>query len=248
MIAIILAAGSGRRLKTNKPKGMLNIYGKPLIQYSIDALQSAGIKQIIVATGYGASYFHSYFSQIKSSVEFIHNPEFHNSGSLFTLYLVLKTLNKDEDLLILDSDIIYNIDEFIEYIKMPYKNAVMVTNVPDGRYDACYVDEDIYSNLSKISKNMNQVKNQVDDLWEHIGITKVSYKLIPELINYCEVKFKTSSGMKHEYDYAFENLNEKFKVVKYKDYIWSEADDNEQLNFMLTNVYPKLNLYYINEA
>ena len=36
MKAIILAAGSGRRLRIHKPKGMLNIGGKPLIEYSIN--------------------------------------------------------------------------------------------------------------------------------------------------------------------------------------------------------------------
>lgn len=246
MIAIILAAGSGRRLKTNKPKGMLNIGNKPLIDYSIRCLKMVGINEIIIATGYGSNYYDRYFSVsgLKNELSFCHNPEFDHSGSLYTLYLCLKSLKKNQDLVILDSDIIYNADEFIDFIKMPFKDAVLATNVPEGRYDACYVESGISDHLIKITKNINYItSNNANEYWEYIGITKTSAESIPQLIHYAEQKMSFNGSLDHEYDYAFESIDRNYKVIKYKDYVWSEADDNEQLNYMITNIYPKLNLY-----
>ena len=54
MIAMILAAGRGERMRplTNTiPKPLLEIRGKPLIVYQIEALAKAGIKQLVINTG-----------------------------------------------------------------------------------------------------------------------------------------------------------------------------------------------------
>lgn len=53
--AVILAAGEGRRLRpftVNKPKAMLGIAGKPLIQYVLESLAENGIRDIILVVGY----------------------------------------------------------------------------------------------------------------------------------------------------------------------------------------------------
>lgn len=49
---IILAAGKGSRMKTNLPKCAYPILGKPMIQYSIAALKSASIDDIIIVVGH----------------------------------------------------------------------------------------------------------------------------------------------------------------------------------------------------
>ena len=61
--AIILAAGEGRRLRpftVNKPKAMLAIAGKPIIQYVIEALSQNGIRDIICIIGYQHEQITSY--------------------------------------------------------------------------------------------------------------------------------------------------------------------------------------------
>jgi len=53
--AIILAAGEGRRLRPftlNRPKAMIFIAGKPIIQYVIESLASNGIQDIKLIVGY----------------------------------------------------------------------------------------------------------------------------------------------------------------------------------------------------
>ena len=41
--AVILAAGKGTRMKSDLPKVLHHIYGKPLVGYVIDAAKNTGI-------------------------------------------------------------------------------------------------------------------------------------------------------------------------------------------------------------
>ena len=61
MHAMILAAGHGERmlnLTNDKPKSLLEIAGKPLIIYQIEALVLAGVKKIVINTGKFGNQIH----------------------------------------------------------------------------------------------------------------------------------------------------------------------------------------------
>ena len=49
-VALIVAAGSGRRLGADRPKALVQLAGRPLLQWSIDVLAGVvGIEQLVVA-------------------------------------------------------------------------------------------------------------------------------------------------------------------------------------------------------
>lgn len=53
--AVILAAGEGQRLRpftVTKPKAMLSVAGKPILQYVVEALSKNGIRHIVIVVGY----------------------------------------------------------------------------------------------------------------------------------------------------------------------------------------------------
>ncbi len=52
--ALILAAGRGTRMKSETPKVLHELLGKPLIEHVLDSLSAAGINDAIVVTGYGS--------------------------------------------------------------------------------------------------------------------------------------------------------------------------------------------------
>jgi len=54
-LAIILAAGKGKRMGSDLPKVLVPVCGRPMIRYVIDAVRAAGVKQIIVVVGYMAA-------------------------------------------------------------------------------------------------------------------------------------------------------------------------------------------------
>ncbi|MCX6831263.1 MAG: sugar phosphate nucleotidyltransferase [candidate division Zixibacteria bacterium] len=53
IIAVVLAAGKGKRMKSELPKVLLPIAGRPLITYLTDTLKSLGLQQIVLVVGYG---------------------------------------------------------------------------------------------------------------------------------------------------------------------------------------------------
>jgi 2-C-methyl-D-erythritol 4-phosphate cytidylyltransferase len=54
-VALIVAAGSGERLRADVPKALVRLAGRPLLQWSIDALQAVpALAQIVVALPPGA--------------------------------------------------------------------------------------------------------------------------------------------------------------------------------------------------
>lgn len=64
MKAVILAAGEGNRLKpitSTRPKPMIPLAGKPLLEHTILALNDAGIDEILLIVGYKEEIIKEYF-------------------------------------------------------------------------------------------------------------------------------------------------------------------------------------------
>lgn len=53
-IAVVLAAGKGTRMNSERPKVLMPACGRPLIDYVIDALDAAGIMRKLIVVGYRA--------------------------------------------------------------------------------------------------------------------------------------------------------------------------------------------------
>jgi UDP-N-acetylglucosamine diphosphorylase/glucosamine-1-phosphate N-acetyltransferase len=51
-MAIILAAGQGKRMASDLPKVLVPVCGRPMVRYVIDAVRAAGIPRIVVVVGY----------------------------------------------------------------------------------------------------------------------------------------------------------------------------------------------------
>ncbi|MDD5338542.1 MAG: sugar phosphate nucleotidyltransferase [Dehalococcoidales bacterium] len=63
--AIILAAGEGQRLKpftVTRPKAMISIADKPILQFIIESLAKVGIRNIVLVVGYRKEQVYDYFS------------------------------------------------------------------------------------------------------------------------------------------------------------------------------------------
>ncbi len=58
-LAVVLAAGKGTRMKTDLPKVLVPVCGRPMIEYVLDALTAGGIERIIAVVGYRADLVRS---------------------------------------------------------------------------------------------------------------------------------------------------------------------------------------------
>ncbi len=70
-IAVILAAGRGTRMKSDTPKVLHEILGKPMISYVTGAVSGAAVKDIVVVTGFGSDKVKDFFhgTKVKTAVQ-----------------------------------------------------------------------------------------------------------------------------------------------------------------------------------
>ena len=61
-VAIILAAGISSRMKTNTPKVLHEVLGRPMLSYVLDACRGAGIGKIYVVIGFGGEQVKNAFA------------------------------------------------------------------------------------------------------------------------------------------------------------------------------------------
>ena len=73
--AIILAGGEGKRMKSDKPKPMSLVLGKPMLQWVISAVRQAGVDDICVVKGYHKEYIEDFLEELDFPVESVYQKE-----------------------------------------------------------------------------------------------------------------------------------------------------------------------------
>jgi glucose-1-phosphate thymidylyltransferase len=74
MQAVILAAGEGKRVRPltrSRPKVMIPVANRPIIEYVIEALEKNGIREIIVVVGYRKEQVTRYLNQLDIPIEVV---------------------------------------------------------------------------------------------------------------------------------------------------------------------------------
>ncbi len=69
-VAVVMAAGKGTRMKTELPKVLIPVRGRPMIDYVLEALVTAGVDRTIVVVGYQAEAVRAELTG-RADVEFV---------------------------------------------------------------------------------------------------------------------------------------------------------------------------------
>ena len=69
--AVILAGGEGKRMKSDIPKPMNEVLGKPMLRWVIDSVKAAGIDDICVVTGYKTEITEEYLHSLPFEVSHV---------------------------------------------------------------------------------------------------------------------------------------------------------------------------------
>jgi UDP-N-acetylglucosamine diphosphorylase / glucose-1-phosphate thymidylyltransferase / UDP-N-acetylgalactosamine diphosphorylase / glucosamine-1-phosphate N-acetyltransferase / galactosamine-1-phosphate N-acetyltransferase len=141
MRAIILTAGEGTRMRPltlTRPKTMLLVGGKPLLQYNIEALRNAGILDITLVVGYHRESVEEYFGDGKRmGVEISYVTQEKRLGTAHAIKQVagIRPDEEDEALIILNGDIIIHpqlIENLIaKYMESKAQSILVLTEVDD---------------------------------------------------------------------------------------------------------------------
>ena len=112
--AILMASGLGTRmlpLTKNKPKPLIEVGNRPMIESIIDAFEEHGINNIYVVVGYLAEQF-NYLIKKYRNLSLINNPDYEKVNNISSIYYAREYLIKDNcyicesDLYLSDSNIL----------------------------------------------------------------------------------------------------------------------------------------------
>ncbi len=184
MKAIILAAGSGTRLKLltkNRPKCMVNILEKPLISYQLKTLKSCKVREIYIVAG----YLNKKISF--KDVNLILNKDYLFTNMVHSLFCAKEILNSGEDILISYGDIIYTKKLLSEFITSNYEINIAIDiswkeywaeRMSNPLDDAESLKLDLNQNILEIGK---KTKNYSDINGQYMGLLKIKSRVAKKL-------------------------------------------------------------------
>jgi UDP-N-acetylglucosamine diphosphorylase/glucosamine-1-phosphate N-acetyltransferase len=130
--AVILAAGEGQRLRpftVNRPKAMLLVADKPILQYIIEALALNGVRNIILVVGYRKEQIFDYFgSGEKHGVNINYVNQTAQLGTAHALKQVKDAI--DDEFLVLPGDNLIESPTIAEFVQIK-PDAVLIKRVAD---------------------------------------------------------------------------------------------------------------------
>jgi choline kinase len=122
--AIILAAGVGSRLRPltdDRPKCLLHVGGRTLIERQLTALRSLGVDEAMVVVGYHAA---SIRQRLGDAVRYLENEHYARTNSLYSLWMARRELAGGA--VILNSDVLASVQLFERLLNDPARDAILV--------------------------------------------------------------------------------------------------------------------------
>lgn len=174
MKCVILAAGQGTRLKPltdDKPKCLLDVGGKEILGWQLDALEKNGIKDIIIVVGYKKEMIEDYCQSYTTlNIQIVDNPDYATTNNLYSLEIALKVVNNVDkiyhEFLLLNGDVIFHRDIIKSLINSPFPNSMAVI-----RKQCNAEDMKVLVNSGKIIRIGKNIGPDIAD-GEFIGLAK----------------------------------------------------------------------------
>lgn len=104
LCSIILAAGEGKRMKSNSPKVLSEVLFKPMLKWVIDSVNNSSIQNVCVVAGYKSEEIEKYIASIDINCDIALQLE--RKGTAHAVMMAKSFLNKhiNSDVLILGGD------------------------------------------------------------------------------------------------------------------------------------------------
>ena len=162
MKAVILAAGLGTRLNNefdSRPKSLVQLLDKPLISYTLEALEEADVEELLVVTGYrGEEVRDAVKSWYTGKVSFVSNLRFHE-GLSYSLASA-QSFCVDDPFLLLMSDHVFS----VELLKILQSRAALLSLDKEVSFiasDASSRSEDYVQEATKLVIGSDNLVSQI---------------------------------------------------------------------------------------
>lgn len=228
MIGVILAAGMAKRLRPltdERPKCLLTVGQRTLLQRTVDGIIAAGISELVVVTGYRAQMIRDFLTSHYPdlTIHFIDNPDYAHNNNIFSLWLT-RPYTEGCDFLLLDSDILFD-PQIIPAVLSAEGSALALNRHELGEEEIKVIVDD-QNRVVEISK----VCSIEQAIGESVGIEKMEADYSAALFRELEQMIEGEGLIDIFYERAFERLipqGHTFTVVDTTRYFSIELDTVE---------------------
>jgi choline kinase len=143
MKAVILAAGKGTRLEhltDCRPKCLIPVCGKPIIDHQICALRKTGITDIILVVGHFSDMIESH---LQDQCTVVVNEEYERTNSIYSLWLARGEV-MSQDFVLLNGDLTIDDSLLCDFVESRHGTATLVDRTKqlrDGEMNVIIHDE-----------------------------------------------------------------------------------------------------------
>ncbi len=228
MIGVILAAGMAKRLRPltdERPKCLLTVGQRTLLQRTVDGIIAAGISELVVVTGYRAQMIRDFLTSHYPdlTIHFIDNPDYAHNNNIFSLWLT-RPYTEGRDFLLLDSDILFD-PQIIPAVLSAEGSALALNRHELGEEEIKVIVDD-QNRVVEISK----VCSIEQAIGESVGIEKMEADYSAALFRELQQMIEGEGLIDIFYERAFERLipqGHTFTVVDTTRYFSIELDTVE---------------------
>ena len=228
MKAFILAAGVSRRLYPhtyNIPKCLLEVGGKPIIHYQLEALSDLGVKDISIVIGYHREILIQHLKDNFPTLNFnfIINHHYFETNTAYSVYIGKEVLNENH--ILMNADVVYPKGLLNKLIDTKHKTALAVDIKSCGREEVKVIDGGS-DKIAAIGKEL--IETQC--LGEFIGVAKLSKDFCNLFSNSLE-NLIDSGGVNDYFEAAIQPILKKIDIyyVDVSEFPCMEIDFIEDL-------------------
>lgn len=234
-VAVVLAAGLGSRLQSvqsARPKGFVEIGGKPIIARSVEAVRRAGVSEFVFVVGWRREIYREWCARECAGAVCVENPEYATTGSLRSLLLGAAAV-PERDLIVLESDLLYEQRAPDLLLSAADMDTVLISGFTQSR-DEVWAYESAPNRLGHLTKQRAAVGEPVGEL---VGLTRMSASLIRDLGTAARAMAATAH---YEDGLNAVAAARAVTLLPVPDLAWCEIDDPAHLTRARDVVWPRI--------
>ncbi len=239
MIGVILAAGMAKRLRPltdTKPKCLLKVGERTLLERTVAAMAAAGIREFVVVTGYRAEMIKDFLENLGSldnldnleslgmpKFTFLHNADYEHNNNIYSLWMAGQIV-RGKEFLLMDSDILCDPAAVLRIANE--KEAALAVNRHELGEEEMKVVVDDALRITEICKTCRPE----DAMGESVGIEKMTVAYSEALFRELDQMILNEGLIDIFYERAFERLipqGHTFRVIDTTSYFSYELDTPE---------------------
>ena len=237
MQAIILAAGMGKRLgeyTQNNTKCMVRVGGETLVERVLGQLDKLHLSRIIIVVGYKGVELKEYLSglSVQTPLVFVENPIYDKTNNIYSLYLA-KEYMREQDTLLLESDIIMEDAVLEKLVKHPYPDLALVDKY-ESWMDGTVVTIDEENRIQRFIPNSQFRYEEIPDYYKTVNIYKFSQQFAEHMYVPFLEAYSAALGNNEYYEQVLRVItmldNSTLRALPLEGEQWYEIDDVQDLD------------------